>query len=126
MENRSLTATFLSWWYGEAFLKFWVFINFFYLYLADLFSVKICFLTLFAPWKRDQYSSRNLSLQDRFQVWLLNFASRFVGFAVKLAAINTFFILVIFSLCLSFIIILLWLAWPLAAGLIIALGIDKL
>lgn len=119
----NLVLTFFSWWYGEATAKLFVFLKFFGLYLADLFSVKTCLKTLFSPWKRDQILIKGLSLQDQFQTMLLNFSSRFVGFAVKMAVVLIFtLILIVFIIfCLAF--VLIWLLWPILALISIYFGV---
>lgn len=87
-----------------------------YVFSFDLFSVKICIKTLFAPWKRDAISYEGLSLQQKFQVWSLNLASRFIGLIIKSM---TVFCYVIFSLLLSVFALLAVLVWLLYPAIII-------
>lgn len=107
-----MTLYFFKWWYGEAYMRLLKYLRAAYVFSFDLFSVKICIKTLFAPWKRDAISYEGLSLQQKFQVWSLNVASRLIGFMIKSM---TVFCYVIFSLLLSifaFLSILVWLLYP--------------
>jgi len=127
MEGKSnLSFTFVSWWYGEQLHRLLIFSKQFYIYLADLFSVKICLRTLFAPWKRDSAGYEGLSLQERFQVAIMNLSSRIVGALVKIFTLFTF--LLIFCICfiLSVISFLLWVLYPLILIAFVVYGIKLL
>lgn len=116
--NPNLIRAFFSWWYGEAFAKLFVFFERFIVYLADFFSVGASLKTLFAPWKRDQISLENLSLQERFQVLILNITSRLIGAIVKLITIAIFMMVGFIVLVIELALALTWLLWP---GLVIGL-----
>lgn len=125
MEGKSnLSFTFISWWYGEQLHRLLMFFKQFYVYLADLFSVKICLKTLFAPWKRDSMGYEGLSLQQRFQVAIMNLSSRIVGALVKIFTFVTF--LFIFCICFLFsiVVFILWIAYPIILIAFIVYGIK--
>lgn len=111
----NLTISFVLWWYGEALVLLFVFLKRWLEYLADLFSVEVCLKTLFAPWKRDQISYENLSLQQRFQVLLMNLASRLVGMMVKLFVLLAFAAVETIALICYLILVIVWLVWPILA-----------
>ncbi len=119
MEGNNLTIYFFKWWYGEAYGRVFKYIKAGYIYATDMFSIKICFATLFAPWKRDAISYEGLSLQQRFQVWTLNLASRFIGFLVKVFTITAYLFFVAFLSFCSLIVIVVWLMYPLLIALLI-------
>jgi hypothetical protein len=121
--SSSLFLSFLTWWYIEAFKELRVFLGRFLLYITDLFSVKACLSTLFAPWKRDVLSMDRLSLQERFQIIVLNMASRIIGAMVKLItlAVFVFVIGIGAGICLNLIIV--WLTWPIVCLLLMYAGI---
>lgn len=96
------------------------------MYLTDLFSVRLIFLTLFAPWKRDQVSDRGLPLNEKFQVWIWNLISRFVGFLVKSIVFLVYLMFVSIFFALAFVSILFWFLLPIIIiGLMIG-GIIEL
>lgn len=122
----NLPILFLSWWYGYAYRRLFNYLRAIFIYLYDLFSVRLSFLTLFAPWKRDVISYEGLSLQQKFEVWTLNLASRFVGLIIKVVNLTIFLAMAIlaaaFSLCLT----LLWPLYPVVIIYLIYLGIKLL
>ncbi len=126
MEGNNLTISFVSWWYGEAYSRVFKYIKAAYIYFTDAFSVLICFRTLFAPWKRDMISYEGLSLQQKFQVWTLNLASRFVGFLVKSFTLGAYLIFVVFLSCCSLAVIIIWILYPLLLALLIWRAIISL
>jgi aromatic ring-cleaving dioxygenase len=95
-------------------------------FMTDFFSVKMIFRTLFDPWKRDQVSYKNLSLQERFNVFILNLSSRLIGFLVKII----FFVVYLLFLGGFFIVfaisVVVWLSLPFLALSIILLGIYEI
>lgn len=113
MEGSSNTTfLFFTWWYGEAFARVFRYIRAAYIYTTDSFSVGICLRTLFAPWKRDVISYSGLTLQQRFSVWTLNLASRFIGALIKLATLITFLIFAILLSIFSVLAVVLWFLYP--------------
>lgn len=99
---------FFRWWYGEAYHRVLKCARASFIFSYDLFSVSICFKTLFAPWKRDEISYEGLSLQQRFQVWTLNLSSRFIGLVIKLFTLLTY---VVFTAILSAVVLLIIITW---------------
>lgn len=122
--SANLKIMFLSWWYGEASAKLFNFLKHFFAYLFDLFSVKICLRTLFVPWKRDYISTEGLSIQDRFQVFLLNMVSRIVGAIIKTVTVITFCLVATGSLVLSGIIVIIWYLYPAVVISLLVFGIK--
>ena len=122
--NAKLNQIFLVWWYGEAYHRLLAFAKHFMLYLTDLFSVKVCLRTMFAPWRRDQISYAGLSIQDRFQVATLNLVSRLVGALVKILTLATFVLVFLGFLLLWLIFFLLWFCYPLLILALIIYGLK--
>ena len=122
--NNNLLLLFFSWWYGEAYNRLFKYIRAVYVYLTDLFSVKICLKTLFSVWKRDFTSYDGLSLKERFQVWTMNLASRFIGLIIKSITLFSFLIAIIIATALSLLMIVLWPVYPAVIVYIIFLGIK--
>jgi hypothetical protein len=79
----STPALFFVWWYIEAPPRNWQIVKAFILRCLDTFSVPILIKTIFAPWKRDVISTENLSLNEKFQVMLMNLVSRFIGAVIR-------------------------------------------
>lgn len=124
--NDNLVTNFFVWWYGEAYAKFFVYLTKFLAYVADLFSVKICLKTLFAPWKRDQLSGEGLTLQDRFQVLMLNLSSRLIGAVVKIIVLATFLVAAMFIIPVELGLLVLWATWPIVSLLLLYIGLKNL
>lgn len=124
--TNNLTTLFFSWWYGEAYNRLFKYIRAVYIYLTDLFSVKICLKTLFAVWKRDSNSYEGLALTEKFQVWTLNLASRFIGLLIKLITIASYSVAVAITSICAIILIIIWPFYPLLVVYVIYLGITKL
>jgi len=124
--TKNLNSLFFVWWYTEVFGELTGFIRHFFAYLADLFSVKICLKTLFAPWRRDSISYEGLTIQEKFQVMVLNITSRFVGFVIKVFTLATFLVVYLFCTVLFAIIIVGWFLFPLILVGLAAWGIEIL
>ena len=118
--TKNLNSLFFKWWYTEVFGELSIFAKHFFAYIADLFSVKISLRTLFAPWRRDNISYEGLTIQEKFQVLVLNITSRFVGFMVKVFTLTTF--VIVFSFCLIFV-FLVFMVWFLFPFLLIGLAV---
>ena len=123
--STSLTILYFNWWYAEGYGRLFKYIKSFYIYLTDLFSVRISIRTLFAPWKRDKISYEGLTLQQKFQVWSLNMASRFIGLIIKVIALSIYLIAIIAVSIFSVFLIVFWPLMPFVAILLIVIGITK-
>lgn len=120
--EESYNSMFLVWWYAEVRQRLFLFARQFLFYLTDLFSVKICIFTLFAPWKRDKVSYSGLTFQAKFQVWIWNLVSRFVGATVKLFTLISYLVSVFFYFVFGIIVFCLWLFFPFLIILLIIYG----
>jgi len=123
--STSLTILYFNWWYTEGYGRLFKYIKAFYIYMTDLFSVKISIRTLFAPWKRDKISYEGLTLQQKFQVWSLNMASRFIGLIIKVIALTIYLIAVVAVSIFSVFLIIFWPLMPFVALYLIVIGITK-
>lgn len=110
--TKNLNSLFFVWWYTEVFGELSRFVKHFFVYLADLFSVKICLKTLFSPWRRDNISYEGLTIQEKFQVLVLNITSRFVGLIIKIFTLATFVVVFIFCVGLFAAAFLVWFLFP--------------
>jgi hypothetical protein len=122
--STNLLVMYFSWWYGHAYRHLLTYIRAAYIFITDLFSVKISMKTLFAPWKRDQISYESLSLQQKFQAFTLNVASRFVGFIVKITTLFCYLVAVAVVSLISIVIIVAWPLYPLIAILLVYTGVK--
>lgn len=124
--TNSLFLLFFGWWYGFLPYRLVSAYKAFNLETLDLFSIKIIFPTLFAPWKRDQISTEGMSLQQKFQVFILNLVSRFVGFVVKIFVLVAFSAVEIFGFGIFLILFFVWLGFPLLVASLLFSGIKNL
>jgi hypothetical protein len=120
-----LVGQFFSWWYTEAISGVFAYLKRLFVYVFDLFSIKICLTTLFSPWRRDNISYRNLSIPEIFQAWTLNLASRFVGLIVKLIVIASYSLVLLLQTATSATIFLVVIAWPALIITLLIHGISK-
>jgi hypothetical protein len=124
--TNSLLILYFSWWYGYLPRRLFLAFEASMVSLLDLFSVKILLKTLFAPWKRDLISTDGLSIQEKFQIWMLNLASRFIGFLVKTFVLITFLIVFAVALIVFVGLYCFWFVFPLAIIALIILGLTNL
>jgi len=116
----------VAWWYGDALKRMFSFWGRFLVYLTDLFSAKSCITTLFYPWKRDLLSYENLSIQQKFQVLILNITSRFVGMVLKIFTLATFSLVFVIGAGFVVAFILLWIFYPVIVAALIYFGFKIL
>jgi hypothetical protein len=99
----SLILGLISWWYGARFNQFLKYLQKCFIFLFDFFSVEICLQTLFYVWRRDEIDGNGLSLGEKFQVFVLNLSSRFIGFIIKILTIALYLVVtVIFAFILVY------------------------
>ncbi|MFA6296786.1 MAG: hypothetical protein WC663_05505 [Patescibacteria group bacterium] len=103
---------YIEWWYSYGLIRMLKYLKAFILVLVDTFSVKICLATLFAPWKRDIFSTEGMSLQERFGVWGSNMIARMFGFVIKSITLLIFLICFAVLICFEFAIMIIWLLLP--------------
>jgi len=124
MERTSnLFLLFFSWWYHYLPRRLYLVFKALVITLFDLFSVKLTFKTLFAPWKRDVLSYEGLAIQQKFQVLMMNLASRFIGFIVKTFVFATFVVAFAATIVIFFCAFILWLAFPIVVVALLILGV---
>ncbi len=124
--TNSLLILYFSWWYGYLPRRLFLALQASVITSLDLFSVKILFKTLFSPWKRDSISTEGLSIQEKFHVWTLNLASRFIGFLVKTFVLLTFIVVFTATIIIYIGLFGLWIAFPLVIVGLIIIGISNL
>jgi hypothetical protein len=120
--TNNLVLLFFSWWYGFLPHRLYLASKASIISIVDLFSVKLIFSTLFAPWRRDIVSYENLSLQEKFSVMMLNIASRFIGFLVKISVLGAFLVTFLVVIIITVGAYAIWLAFPLTIIALIIIG----
>jgi len=78
----------------------------------DYFSIPILLKTLFAPWKRDILSTQNLSLNEKFRIWIFNLLSRLIGAVIRLFTIFFGLFLTLFLFIFGFAVVIIWILLP--------------
>ena len=120
MEGKSTLSSFVLWWYVGNRIRLLAFCRNFFVYLFDFFSVEICLRTLFDVWKRDRIDYHHLSLPQIFQAWVLNLASRFAGFFVKIFTLLTYVVVSTLFLAAAMAALVVWLFYPIVTvGLLV-------
>jgi len=115
--------TYFSWWYNQGVLGFWDGILVMTGKIYSYFSIHILLRTLFDPWKRDNYSIENGSLEARSKVMLDNLISRVIGFVIRLFTMLFGLSLTISFFVFMFLILIIWLALPIVILALIVNGI---
>jgi hypothetical protein len=124
--TNNLFLLFFSWWYRYLPRRLYLAFVALSITLVDLFSLKVIFRTLFAPWKRDILSYEGLTLQQKFSVWMLNLASRFIGFLIKVSTLFVFSVLYLAAVVIFVSAFFLWLAFPLVVLALLVVGFINL
>ncbi|HTE22761.1 MAG TPA: hypothetical protein VK674_07055 [Candidatus Limnocylindria bacterium] len=104
----------LRWWYGPGWILAFKRINTRTANVAHAFSAGTLLKTLFAPWKRIQYTGK--SFDAKMHAMMDNLVSRTVGFVVRLFVLIAALVMIAGSVLLSTAIVV---AWPLVPLLII-------
>jgi hypothetical protein len=122
----NLGLLFFSWWYGYLPRRLYLAFLAAMISLFDRFSVKVLLATWFSPWKRDIISTDGLTLQQKFQVFMLNLASRVIGFLAKTSVLISFAILFVVTVSISVALFALWLAFPITVLILLIFGLVNL
>lgn len=108
----SLALDYFLWWYTEGIARFLKYCRAYIMLLVDTFSVRILITTLFQPWRRDITSTKGLSLDKRFGIWMFNLIARFFGAIIKTITFCVFLICFAFLLAAEFVLFSLWIFYP--------------
>jgi hypothetical protein len=104
----------LRWWYGPGWVVAFQRISTRTASVAHAFSAGTLLKTLFAPWKRIQYTGK--SFDAKVQAFMDNLVSRSVGFVVRIGVLIAALVMITGSLVVSTAIVLVW---PLVPPLIV-------
>lgn len=96
----------LRWWYGPGWVGAFKRISTRTAGVAHAFSAGTLLKTLFAPWKRIQYSGK--SFDAKVQAAMDNLVSRTVGFTVRLLVLLAAGFMITGSIVLSLVIVIVW------------------
>lgn len=113
--------TYFSWWYYTELIYLWNSSIILTKRVYFTFSIPNLLGTLFYPWKRDALYVENPSLEERFQIWIGNMVSRFIGAIVRTITIVSGLFCTIITFMIVVIFILIWIFMP---GIIIFLFIH--
>lgn len=108
----SLVLEYFAWWYTDGFIRLLKYLKAFVVVLADNFSVRVILRTFFQPWKRDIASTKGLSLDKRFQVWVGNLIARVFGMIIKGITFVIFLLFFIVLIVFELLIFIVWLLFP--------------
>lgn len=122
----NLGLLFFSWWYKYLPRRLYLAFIAAAISLLDLFSVNALLATWFSPWKRDIISTEGLTLQQKFQVLMLNLASRAVGFLVKTFVLISFALVFSITVAISTALFIAWIGFPLLIIILFIVGISNL
>jgi len=108
----SLVLDYFIWWYSDGFIRLLKYLKAYIIILADNFSVRIILRTFFQPWKRDVTSTKGLSLDKRFQVWVWNLIARGFGMIIKGVTFLIFLVFFMILVVIELLAIIIWLLFP--------------
>ena len=115
---------YFKWWYSENLTRLWRFGGRFFVFIFDFFSVTICLKTLFSVWRRDRADDTDLSFKDKLTAWSLNFASRFIGFFIKMVTLAVYIAATLIFIAVFAGALLLYLGFPVFAIFLLFWGIK--
>lgn len=104
----------LRWWYGPGWLHAVRRINTRTAKVAQAFSAGTLLKTLFAPWKRIQYTGT--SFDAKIQAMVDNMVSRMIGMVVRIGVLLAALVMIAGSLVLGAVIVIVW---PLIPALVV-------
>jgi len=104
---------YIQWWYSYGFIRMLKYLKSFIIILTDTFSVRICLVTFFAPWKRDVTNTEGLALDQRLKVWGSNLLARIFGMVIKLITLAIYLAAFVVLICFEVASIIIWLLLPL-------------
>lgn len=91
--------------------------------LYSYFSISILLKTLFDPWKRDNYTIENGSLQARMKLALDNLISRVIGLVIRLATMIFGLLVTVLFFIFMVLVLVLWLLLPVVIFALIINGV---
>jgi hypothetical protein len=109
------------WWYGPGWILAFRRINVRTANVTHAFSAGTLLKTLFAPWKRIQYTGR--SFDDKMHAIGDNLISRVVGFTVRMGVLIAAAVMIIGSFVLGVFIAVVWPLVPLLIAYCVYRGI---
>jgi hypothetical protein len=121
-----MISGYFVWWYGAGIVQAYTAVTAFISYIVDAFSLPTIMRTLFAPWKNDVLTARNVSLGDQLKIWEMNFASRIIGFLVRLVVIFVAAIILLLLVVGAGVGLALWIATPILVLLLPILGVGRM
>ena len=114
--NMVMFLEFFYWWYGTGYVDTIKRVSKWITATAQIFSVKILFMTLFSPWKRIVTESDG-SLDMMLKSIGDNAVSRAVGFFVRTIVLFTSLILTSIASVVGLVVIVLWPLLPIGVAL---------
>ena len=114
--NMVMFLEFFYWWYGTGYVDTIKRVSKWITATAQIFSVKILFMTLFSPWKRIVTESDG-SLDMMLKSIGDNAVSRAVGFFVRTIVLFTSLILTSIASVVGLVVIILWPLLPIGVAL---------
>lgn len=112
----------MRWWYGPGWLQAAKRIRTRTLHVGQAFAAGTLLKTLFAPWKRIQYTGK--SFDAKMQALADNLISRTIGFVVRLGVLFAAGVLMLGSLVVGIAITFLWPFVPLTTLYLLIQGVS--
>jgi hypothetical protein len=111
----------LSWWYSKGFVRCFKMIKNRLVISADIFSIRLLIVTIFAPFRQISAYEAGESLADKIRVFFDKLLSRIIGAIVRIFMIIFGLIIMTLQIILGVVTIIFWLIIPLLpiAGLIL-------
>lgn len=104
-----LAFNLLAWWYSEGWHNFISDSLLGIRGIADRFSIKTLFLTLFEPFRQiDSESSESNAISEKFQAFIARSVSRVIGAMTRLVLIMVGIVFIILYSLAKFVIVIVW------------------
>jgi hypothetical protein len=112
--NTKLITIFIKWYFFEIPIKIIKQLYKYLLVISKIYSFVFLLKTFFSPWKNQSYAypDKGFDINKILEVWTSNMVARIVGAFVRFFTILTGLITIILTIFLGFLILFLWLTYP--------------
>ena len=113
----TFSITYIEWHYTRAIRNLLAAESNILAFLLNFFSIPVLAATLFTPWRRlgEERNKQGFDLEDLATVIVVNTLMRIVGFIIRFITITVGLVVLALALVVSFVLLVLWLLWPLVS-----------
>lgn len=123
----SFLFSYIKWHYSTAYFELARISGDFISFLFNFFSIPVLTRTLFSRWQMlGESYKKGFDIEEAFGIFALNFMMRVVGFVIRSITILVGLVVILFFLCVSASIFILWTFFPLVVVVFFVSGLRLL